>query len=94
MKLTRPAEDARTVGSSAFLSALWLLPRRIAIFLIRCYKRFISPLLPPVCRFTPSCSEYAMQAYAKYGLCKGTLLTAWRLLRCNPFCQGGHDPVP
>ena len=94
MKLTRPAEDARTNGASAFLSALWLLPRRIAIFLIRCYKRFISPLLPPVCRFTPSCSEYAMQAYAKYGLCKGTLLTAWRLLRCNPFCQGGHDPVP
>jgi len=67
---------------------------RLMILLLRFYKRFISPLLPPVCRFTPSCSEYAMEAYAKHGFFKGSWLTAWRLLRCHPFHPGGVDPVP
>ncbi len=64
----------------------------IAVF--KFYKRFISPLLPNACRFQPTCSEYAMQAIERHGVIKGMLLTGWRLLRCNPFCRGGYDPVP
>ena len=66
----------------------------IFIALIRFYRRFISPLFPPCCRFTPTCSEYALEAFTKYGFFKGFYLTVWRILRCNPFCKGGHDPVP
>ncbi|MDR0999631.1 MAG: membrane protein insertion efficiency factor YidD [Clostridiales bacterium] len=58
------------------------------------YKRVISPLLPQTCRFTPTCSEYMYEALQKYGPFKGLALGAWRLLRCNPFCRGGYDPVP
>ncbi len=64
------------------------------IGIFKLYKRFISPLLPNACRFHPTCSEYAMQAFERYGVIRGGLLTGWRLLRCNPFCRGGHDPVP
>jgi len=66
----------------------------MALWLLRFYKRWISPLLPPACRFEPSCSVYAMQAFSRYGFLKGSRLTLWRLLRCNPFCSGGYDPVP
>jgi putative membrane protein insertion efficiency factor len=58
------------------------------------YKRRISPGLPPSCRFIPTCSEYAYEAIGKYGALKGGLMAAWRILRCNPFCKGGYDPVP
>ena len=68
--------------------------KRILIATVRGYKKFISPLLPPSCRFTPTCSEYAMEAISKHGACKGSLLAIWRILRCNPFCKGGYDPVP
>ncbi len=67
--------------------------RRAAIFLVRCYQVLISPFLPPTCRFEPTCSQYAIEALRKKGLVKGLLLTAWRILRCNPFCRGGYDPV-
>jgi hypothetical protein len=67
--------------------------KTILIFLIRCYQRFISPVLPPRCRFEPSCSAYAIEAIQKKGALRGTLKAAWRLLRCNPFCRGGYDPV-
>lgn len=67
--------------------------RAIAIALLRGYKCTISPLLPPSCRFTPTCSEYAAEAIAKYGLIKGMGLGVRRLLRCHPFCAGGYDPV-
>ena len=67
---------------------------KLAVWLIRGYKRWLSPLLPPVCRFTPSCSEYAVEAYTRHGFIKGSWLTAWRILRCNPFGAGGSDPVP
>ena len=67
---------------------------RVLIALLRGYKRYISPHLGHHCRFTPTCSEYAMQALAVHGLGKGLLLTAWRLLRCNPFGMFGYDPVP
>ncbi|HWQ98043.1 MAG TPA: membrane protein insertion efficiency factor YidD [Clostridia bacterium] len=68
--------------------------KRFLIALVRGYKKYISPLLPPSCRFTPTCSEYAVEALSKHGALKGSLLAIWRILRCNPFCKGGYDPVP
>jgi putative membrane protein insertion efficiency factor len=65
----------------------------IGIALIKGYRRFISPMLPRSCRFTPSCSLYTLQAIEKYGLLKGGLMGARRLLRCHPFSKGGFDPV-
>jgi hypothetical protein len=65
----------------------------IAISLLRIYKYAISPLLPPSCRFTPTCSEYAAEAIEKYGFFKGMFLGVKRLLRCHPFHAGGYDPV-
>lgn len=61
---------------------------------IRLYRLCIAPLLPPCCRFTPTCSEYGLEALRVHGAFKGALLTAWRILRCNPFCRSGYDPVP
>lgn len=58
------------------------------------YQRYISPLSPPTCRFTPTCSEYARQAIVKHGPIKGLVLAVWRLLRCNPWGGHGYDPVP
>lgn len=69
-------------------------PRDILIFFVTLYQKFISPLFPPSCRFTPTCSQYTIEALKKHGILKGTLLSAWRILRCNPFCEGGEDPVP
>jgi hypothetical protein len=60
---------------------------------LRLYKTFLSPFFPPACRFTPTCSEYAAQAVEKYGAIRGTWLGAKRILRCQPFCKGGFDPV-
>ena len=64
------------------------------IWLIKFYRVCISPLKPPVCRFTPTCSEYALQAFRKHGPFKGLALTVWRILRCNPWGGSGYDPVP
>ena len=61
---------------------------------IRFYRRFISPLLPPSCRFTPSCSQYALNAFRERNVFAALILTVWRILRCNPFGRGGYDPVP
>ena len=66
----------------------------LMIWLVRLYRKFISPLKRPCCRFTPTCSAYAIEAYSKRGFIIGTILTVWRILRCNPFCKGGYDPVP
>ncbi|HJZ68391.1 MAG TPA: membrane protein insertion efficiency factor YidD [Blastocatellia bacterium] len=65
----------------------------VLIFLIRVYQLILSPILPPSCRFTPTCSEYTMQAIEKYGALRGVYLGARRLLRCHPFNPGGYDPV-
>ena len=63
------------------------------LWVLRGYKRWISPLLPPACRFVPTCSEYAMEAVQKYGVLGGLGRAAWRVLRCNPLSRGGYDPV-
>ena len=70
------------------------MAKSILLFLIRCYRRFISPLFPPCCRFYPTCSTYAMQAIEKYGAAKGGWLALKRIMRCHPFHDGGYDPVP
>lgn len=66
----------------------------LALTLIRLYKRFISPLLPPSCRFEPTCSVYTYQAIEKYGVLKGGWLGMKRISRCHPLNPGGYDPVP
>ena len=68
--------------------------KQAVLLILRAYKRFVSPLLPRVCRFEPTCSEYLYQAVDKKGVVKGIALGVRRLLRCHPFCDGGLDPVP
>jgi putative membrane protein insertion efficiency factor len=65
----------------------------LALALLRLYKRWISPVFPPSCRYVPSCSEYALDAVDRYGVWRGGWLSAWRLLRCHPLAAGGLDPV-
>lgn len=73
----------------------WDLPIVLPIWLaLRFYQRWISPLLRPACRFEPSCSRYAVTALHEHAAPRALGLIAWRLLRCQPFCSGGHDPVP
>ncbi|HUJ16470.1 MAG TPA: membrane protein insertion efficiency factor YidD [Nitrospirota bacterium] len=67
--------------------------KRFVITLIRLYQRFISPMLPAACRFTPTCSEYAREAFEKKGLCKAAWMTFVRISKCHPFHPGGYDPV-
>ncbi len=69
------------------------LLRRIATAPLRFYRRFVSPLKPPMCRFSPTCSQYAIEALEEHGILKGTGLATWRILRCQPFARGGYDPV-
>jgi len=67
--------------------------RTALVYCIRAYQLVISPLLPPACRFTPTCSEYTLEAVKKYGALHGLYLGMRRLLRCHPFHRGGYDPV-
>jgi len=66
----------------------------VLVALIRLYQRWLSPLLGAHCRFYPSCSQYAVEAITAYGALRGTGMAIWRILRCQPFCRGGYDPVP
>lgn len=68
--------------------------KKILLSILKFYRKYISPLKPPTCRFTPTCSEYAIEAIEKYGAKKGGFLAIKRVLRCNPFFPGGNDPVP
>jgi putative membrane protein insertion efficiency factor len=68
--------------------------KTILIVFIKFYRMVISPLFPDSCRFYPSCSQYAIEAIGKFGAIKGMALAMYRILRCNPFCRGGYDPVP
>lgn len=74
----------------------WLvkLPARVAVLLIRGYQQVISPLFPPTCRFTPTCSSYAVTAIGRFGLLAGGWMAVKRIIRCNPWHPGGVDPVP
>lgn len=74
------------------IDALRRLLARAILFAVRFYQSAISPLHGPCCRFTPTCSEYCVQAIQKYGIVKGLLKTAWRVLRCAPWSKGGYDP--
>jgi putative membrane protein insertion efficiency factor len=67
--------------------------KTLAIGAIRLYQRTLSRVTPPSCRFVPSCSQYGIEAIEKYGVVRGSLKTAWRIARCNPFSAGGYDPV-
>lgn len=69
-------------------------PMRAAVFCIELYRTYISPMRPPTCRFTPTCSEYAVDALRHWGLLRGLPLATWRLLKCGPWHRGGWDPVP
>ena len=76
------------------LAAARSLPKRLLIALVRVYRLVLSPWLQTGCRYEPTCSGYALQALEKHGAIAGTYLSAYRVLRCHPFCAGGHDPVP
>lgn len=67
--------------------------RNVFIFIIKIYQKLISPMFPPSCRFYPTCSEYSIQAFQKYGVFIGLGKSVWRILRCNPFNKGGYDPL-
>ena len=68
--------------------------KKILIFLIKLYRKYISPLKRTKCPYIPTCSEYGLEAIEKHGAFKGSLLAIWRIIRCNPFSHGGYDPVP
>lgn len=76
------------------LRAVWLTPRYLLVALVWLYQKLLSPLFPPTCRYYPSCSVYSITALRRHGALAGTVLTIWRLLRCNPFTPGGVDDVP
>ena len=82
-----PLLSATTMRSGAVVTAL-------ALRLLRWYKTAVSPMLPPACRYTPTCSEYATEAIERYGLLRGGFISTRRLLSCHPFARGGYDPVP
>ncbi|MES2937460.1 MAG: membrane protein insertion efficiency factor YidD [Pseudomonadota bacterium] len=68
--------------------------RRLLIGVVKGYRLLLSPWLGGACRFTPTCSVYALEALERHGAAAGSYLAAWRIARCNPWCAGGHDPVP
>jgi hypothetical protein len=67
--------------------------KKLLVIIIKGYQKIISPVLPPSCRFYPTCSEYGIQAVTRYGAIKGGIKTIWRIIRCNPFTKGGYDPL-
>ena len=66
----------------------------ILIFIIKFYRKYLSPLKSTKCPYIPTCSQYGLEAVEKYGAVKGGAMAAWRIIRCNPFSKGGYDPVP
>ena len=73
------------------LEKILILP---LVFLVKIYQRIISPLFPPTCRYTPTCSEYAIQSLKKYGIIKGVYLSIKRIVNCHPWGGSGYDPIP
>jgi putative membrane protein insertion efficiency factor len=78
---------------AAVMAATKMIERTL-IFLIRAYQHTFGMLMPRVCRYEPTCSQYSIDAIREHGIFRGLGLSAWRIVRCNPWCQGGHDPVP
>ena len=76
------------------LNAFWKTVNQVPILLIKFYRLSLSPLLGPSCRFYPTCSSYALEAFRTHNFFYALWLTFWRVLRCNPFAKGGYDPVP
>ena len=90
MNTPAPPDPAR--GLAAAARWVWRLPRVLLVGVVRFYQLGISPWLPPTCRYTPTCSEYAVTALREYGALRGGVLALWRILRCNPWGGHGHDP--
>lgn len=67
--------------------------KRVVLLILRGYKWAVSPLLPPACRYVPTCSEYAMEAVERFGVVRGGVMAVWRVFRCHPLVKGGYDPV-
>ena len=88
------AETAAEAGSAPELGRLSKVAISLPLLLIRVYQMTLSPFIGQCCRFTPSCSKYAAEALKTHGFWYGTVLTVYRLLRCQPWCKGGYDPVP
>ncbi len=90
-------KTAKKVPTSHLIKSKYML-KKILIFpfivLIKAYQSFISPLLKPSCRFTPTCSHYAIESLTKYGVFKGIILTIKRISKCHPWGKSGYDPVP
>jgi putative membrane protein insertion efficiency factor len=88
------ASGFRRQALGSRLQLISRVPSLILLTALKLYKRMLSPLFLPACRYVPTCSEYAAEAIEKHGATRGMLLAAWRLLRCHPFVKGGFDPVP
>ncbi len=73
---------------------IWKVVNKAPLALIKFYRGFLSPMFPPSCRFYPTCSAYALEAFETHNFFKASWLSVWRILRCNPFSKGGYDPVP
>ena len=86
--------EREAIGAERRPSGIVGAVRRVVVFPITLYRRFLSPLKPPTCRFSPTCSAYAQEAILVHGVVRGGALGVWRILRCQPFARGGYDPVP
>lgn len=73
---------------------LKMVMKKLLIYMIKFYRKYISPMKSTKCPYFPTCSEYGLEAVSKYGALKGGCMAAWRIIRCNPFSNGGYDPVP
>ena len=90
----RDGKTAEKITADPGLGRLSKAAIALPLLLIKIYQLTLSPYIGQCCRFTPSCSRYSAEAYKVWGFWRGTILTVWRLLRCQPFCRGGYDPVP
>ncbi|MCK5271907.1 MAG: membrane protein insertion efficiency factor YidD [Sedimentisphaerales bacterium] len=82
------------MSATDYRSSKFTIAGKAAIIFVRFYQLAVSPYLPSVCRYMPTCSEYALESLARYGFWRGGYLTVKRILRCHPFSKGGYDPVP
>ncbi len=95
MSHPRPsAGPAKGRAAARLANALWHLPQHLLMFVVKAYRMLLKPWLGNACRFEPTCSAYALQALEQHGAVVGATLATGRVLRCNPWCDGGCDPVP